>query len=87
MIDDKLYKVGNTYYRLNLIQSISELSVYDNRAIGYINGNEVKWSIIFTHYKPEYRDEKIEKDETYQEYITLLKAFKEKYGLDDEIEN
>ena len=87
MIDDKLYKIGNTYYRLNLIQSISELSVYNNCATGYINGNEIKWEILYMHYKPEYRDEKIKEDKTYQEYTTLLKEFKEKYSLDNDIEN
>ena len=87
MIDDKLYKIGNTYYRLNLIQSISELTVYDDWATGYINGNEIKWEILYMHYKPEYRDEKIKEDKTYQEYTTLLKEFKEKYSLDNEIKN
>lgn len=77
MNNNKIYKVGDTYYRLDLIQSISELYICDNDVIGFIKGNKFNWYIGYSHYKPEYQQDVINENPTYQEYNTLLKAFKE----------
>lgn len=73
----KIYKVGGTYYRLDTLQSISELSIYDDNARGQINGKEVEWFIGYSHYKPYFQAEVVENDVTYKEYQALLEAFKE----------
>ena len=73
----KIYKLGGTYYRLDTLQSISELSIYDDSAVGQINGEEVKWFIGYSRYKSSFWSKVVENDETYKEYQALLKAFKE----------
>lgn len=73
----KIYKVGGTYYRLDTLQSMSELCVNNDIATGQINGDKVEWAIIYSHYKPHLREGLIKEDETYKEYNALLKAFKE----------
>lgn len=87
MNNDKLYKVMDTYYRLGSIQSMSELGIGDNCGIGHINGKKLEWYIGFSHYKQHYQKIIISRNETYQEYKTLLKAFKEQYGWHDEVKN
>lgn len=73
----KIYKVGGTYYRLDMLQSMSGLSINTDHATGQINGKIVEWYIGYSHYKPHFQTEVIENDETYKEYNALLKAFKE----------
>ena len=77
MSNNKIYKVGEIYYKLDSIQSISELNIGDNCGYGKINGIKVEWHIGYKHYKPEHQDEVINKHPLVKEYRTLLKAFKE----------
>ena len=74
---NKIYKVGGTYYRLDTLQSMSELCVNNDLATGYINGDKVVWIIVYSHYKPCFQAKAIEENEIYKEYNALLKAFKE----------
>lgn len=87
---DKFYKIDDSFIKLSKIYQMSKLKIHsgnynysDEYMQGFINWKEYKIPICVNHYKPEYRQQEIEKEPFYQEYTKLYKEFLKYNDLED----
>lgn len=72
-----VYQVGDTYYDVRDIWSISRLTVSSDNDNGkfWVNGVLHEFYIGLSHLKPEYREEGFHNNQIVKEYKEMLRAW------------